>query len=84
MYKKFPENPGGKRMELEFLRSSGKLPGTEENLKRKSCFLGRKSPNGNSRSFSLQSSLIPVSGLRRRYSVNGNDFTSAVYHIPKP
>ena len=86
-------------MELEFLGSSGKFPGAEENLKRQSSFLVRNSPNGNSRSFSLQLSLIPVSlrpsrllfGKWKRFVQMVDAITERnlpvlnfVYHIPKP
>ena len=61
-------------MEHLFLgRSSGKVPGATEHLKRKSCFSERNIPNGNSCYIFSKLSLLPVSSLRDRFSVNGTD-----------
>ena len=54
-------------------RFSGKFPGATELLKRQFYFSGRNVPNGNSCSISSKPSLIPVSGLRSRFPVNGTD-----------
>ena len=46
-------------------------------IERASCFSGRNVPSGNSCSISSMPSLIPVSGLRRRFSVNKTDQSRA-------
>ena len=62
-------------MEHDFMgRSIGKFPGnngTSENVR--SCFSEQNIPNGNSCSISSKPSLMPGSGLRGRFLVNGND-----------
>ena len=61
-------------MEHDFSgRSSGTFPVATEHLKRKSCFSGRNVPNENSISISSKLSLIPASGLRGSFPVNGTD-----------
>ena len=50
--------------------------------KRSPVFSGRDVPNGNSCSISSKPTLIPVSGFRGSFSVNGNDFLQAVNTIP--
>ena len=51
---------------------SGKFPGATE-CKMKSCFSGRKVPNGNLCSISSKPSLLSVAGFRGLFSVNGTD-----------
>ena len=61
-------------MENDFLcLPDGKFPRATEHLKKKFCFSAWNNPNGNSCSISSKPSLIPVSGLRGRFPVNGTD-----------
>ena len=59
-----------------------KFSGATENLKTYSGFSGRDVPNGNSCSISSKPTLIPVSGFRGSFSVNGTDFLQVVNTIP--
>ena len=98
-YQNFTENPVGKYMEHDLLgRSIGNFPGATEHLKRQSCFSGRNVPSGNLCSIFSKSFLIPGSGLRGRFLVNGTDLLQMVnaipgrnlpalnfaYHLPRP
>ena len=53
--------------------SPGKFPGAMEHLKSFSCFSGRKVLNGSSCCISSEPSVVPVSGFRSHFLVNGTD-----------
>ena len=50
-----------------------KISGSNETTEKVACFSGWNIPNRNSCSIALKPSLVPVSGLRGRFSVNGTD-----------